>query len=148
VAAIPIPPGATCRGRARAVNGVLGLPDGVIPGWTNMLLDPATNDVVRTFETGGEWFDFVVVDESAWFVQHGRGGDPTVALVELDTASGRPARVLTMPGRLHQNTTFESEALVVAHDYLWVLADGGSAEAAAVRPEVMRIPLRELRKGQ
>jgi hypothetical protein len=132
-----------CRGQVQPVSGVDGAPDGVIPDRASVLIDPQTNSIARRFTTGSPWAEFVVVDRSIWFAQAG-GGVGETALVRVDLASGRPSRVLTFPGMLHGNATYDGNSIVVAGGWVWVLAETAGDVSSDVRPSIVRFPLREL----
>ena len=135
-----------CNGRVYALRGASGLDDGVIPLLANVVIDPATATVASRFDVG-LWSDVIVIDGRPWFLEILRDtpGLP-VALIELEPETGRPAQILTFDGQFHLNAAFESGYLAVAGDYLWVLADPGQG-APADSPQIIRIPLSELRAG-
>jgi hypothetical protein len=139
VATVSLPPGVACRGSAQPVLGVRGLPDSVLPGWTNVLIDPATNAVSRVLDGMEQWTGAAVVDESLWLAQPLRGGEPTIGLIRLDPATGRADRVLTVEGAFHLNTQFQSGSLALTADYLWLLADGPSDRVDGAGPRILRI---------
>ena len=144
---IDLPPESDCHGRVFALSGVPGIEDGVIPLLASVVIDPATGTLSSQFDVGA-WSDAVVIDGRLWFLEilRDRPGLP-LALVELDPLTRQPAQVLTFEGAYHLNTIFESGYLAVAGDFLWVLADPTTRGTADEGPQIIRIPLSELRHG-
>lgn len=145
VATIALPADSVCQGRLRSFSGVSGLGDAVIPGpRASVIIDAGANEAARTFDIGEPWSDFVVVDGALWFAQPIRG-DVRIGLAEIDPATFRPSEIVAFEGRFHLNATYDSESLAVAGDNLWALVDSGAGDVSAFRPQIVRIPLSELR---
>jgi len=141
-----LPAESDCHGRVFALSGAPGMEDGMIPLLASVVIDPATSTVSSEFDVG-PWSDVVVIDGRLLFLEilRDRPGLP-LALVELDPVTRVPAQVLTFEGAYHLNTTFESGYLAVAGDFLWVLADPTTGGPADDGPQIIRIPLSELRQ--
>ena len=136
-----LPAESDCHGRVFAVAGIGGMPDGVIPYLSSVVVAPEGGSVATQFDVGA-WSDVVAIDGTLWFLEIVRDQPgSTLALIALDPVTLRPAQILTFGGSLHLNAAFESGYLAFAGGYLWVLAD----PAADDTPQIIRIPLSELR---
>lgn len=144
---VDLPADSECHGPVFETVGVDGVEHGVIPYLASVVVDPASATISSSLDVGA-WSDAILIEGRIWFLEfvRDRPGFP-LALVELDPATRAARQILTFEGALHLNSAFESGYLAVAGEFLWVLADPVSGGTVGERPQVIRLPLSELRAG-